>query len=263
MEGGIGHCADGQMTSEDNHESERGVSAKSSPHWENIHKRDASWRKQLIGDISDVFVVPRYVKLFYDTFGHRRDQDFFEVGSGNGDMSVAIQKANRGQIRRYVVSDYFAESVAWLRELGLEAMQADAQALPCGDGEYDAVIDFDVMHHVDRPRDMALEMMRVGRGRALLVESNGLSFPRRLLELTPGHRAAGERSYTPRAYKSFFEGHPGFRLTGFNLYPFLFPFKCPRWFLPVLVWFNHHVENIPLFRWQCSSVVIYVEYERE
>jgi len=235
---------------------------KDSPQWESIHRPDASWRKQLIGDISDVFVVPRYVKLFYDTFGAGRNQDFFEVGSGNGDMSVAILKANKGQIRRYVVSDYFPQAVEWLGKLGLNAVQADAQKLPCKDKEFDAVVDFDVMHHVERPRDMAKEMMRAGRGKALLVESNGVSVIRRLLEFTPGHRAAGERSYTPKQYRSFFDGHPGFRVTKFTIYPFLFPFKCPKWFLPILVWYNHRVEGIPFVRWQCSSVVIIVEYER-
>ena len=231
--------------------------------WAQIHTEDASWRKQLIGYISDIFVVPRYVKLFYDTFGAAKDQAFLEVGSGNGDMSRAILAANRGQIRRYVVSEYFEEGVQWLRKLGLEAIRADAQSLPCADAEYDAVIDFDVMHHVDHPRAMARELMRVGRGRTLLVESNGLSIVRRLLEFTPGHRAAGERSYTPGQYRAFFENQPGFRIKRFEIYPFLFPFKCPKWFLPTLVWFNHRVENIPFFRWQCSSVVIIVDYERD
>jgi SAM-dependent methyltransferase len=239
-----------------------GTRGDTQPSWAHIHSVDASWRKQLIGDISDVFVIPRYVKLFYDTFGDRKDQAFFEVGSGNGDMSRAILAANQGQIRRYVVSEYFDEGVKWLRNLGLDAVVADAQQLPCQDAEYDAVIDFDVMHHVERPRDMARELMRVGRGRTLLVESNGLSVPRRLLEFTPGHRAAGERSYTPSQYRAFFDNHPGFRVTRFEIYPFLFPFKCPKWFLPALTWFNHRVERIPIFRWQCSSVVIIVDYER-
>ncbi|MBZ5581194.1 MAG: class I SAM-dependent methyltransferase [Acidobacteriia bacterium] len=234
-----------------------------SPSWAGIHSEDASWRKQLIGDISDAFVVPRYVKLFYDTFGRGREQDFFEVGSGNGDMSRAILAANQGQIRRYVVSEYFEEGVAWLRKAGFEAVRADAQNLPCRDREYDAAIDFDVMHHVERPRDMARELMRVGRGRTLLVESNGLSLPRRLLELTPGRRAAGERSYTPKQYRSFFEGHSGYNVTRFEIYPFLFPFKCPKWFLPALVWLNRRIERVPFFRWQCSSVVMIVDYERE
>jgi hypothetical protein len=232
------------------------------PAWENIHTRDTSWRKQLVGDINDTFVVPRYVKLFYDTFGNLQNASFFEVGSGNGDLSRAILSANRGQIARYVVSEYFPEGVSWLQSIGLEAIKADAQDLPCSDAEYEAVVDFDVMHHVDRPRDMARELMRVGRGRTLLVESNGLSVPRRLLEFTPGHRAAGERSYTPRQYRSFFENQSGYRITNFVIYPFLFPFKCPRWFLPFLVWFNQRVERIPFFRWQCSSVVIVVDYER-
>ncbi|HEV3331554.1 MAG TPA: class I SAM-dependent methyltransferase [Bryobacteraceae bacterium] len=230
--------------------------------WASIHRKDASWRKQLIGEINDIFVVPRYVKLFYDTFGGRLGQTFLEVGSGNGDLSQAVLAANRGEIGSYTVSDYTPGTVAWLRELGLNAIQADAQALPCGDAEYDAVIDFDVMHHVDDPRAMAREMMRVGRGKGLLVESNGLSLPRRLLELTPGHRAAGERSYTPGRYRSFFQGHAGYTLTRFTIYPFLFPFKCPPKMLPALAWFNHKVERLPLIRWQCSSVAIVVEYER-
>jgi SAM-dependent methyltransferase len=230
--------------------------------WNSIHREDASWRKQLIGEISDAFVVPRYVKLFYDTFGAGRAQEFLEVGSGQGDLCAAILRANRGEIGRYVASDYFAESVGWLRSKGIDAIQADAQALPCQDAEYDAVIDFDVMHHVPRPREMAREMMRVGRGRALCVESNGLSIPRRLLELTPGHRAAGETSYSPWQYRRFFEGHPGYRLTSFRIYPFLFPFKCPRWFLPALIRFNKIIEKVPIARWQCSSVVITIDYER-
>ena len=59
--------------------------------------------------------------------------------------------------------------------------------------------------------------MRVGRGRLLLVESNGLSVVRRLLELTPGHRRAGERSYAPWTYRRFFQGHPGYAIDSFEM----------------------------------------------
>jgi hypothetical protein len=44
--------------------------------------------------------------------------------------------------------------------------------------------------------------------------------------------------------------------------PFLFPFKCPAWFLPLLIRFNELVEHLPLVRWQCSSVMIRVRYQR-
>ncbi len=230
--------------------------------WATIHGESESWRKKLVGEISDAFIIPRYVRFFYETFGQERGLDFCEIGAGNGDMSLALLAANPGTIRRYVASEVFPEGVAWLRKRGLEAVQADAEALPWGDGEFDVAVEFDVMHHVQHPRRMAREMMRVARGRCLLVESNGLSVFRRLRELTPGHRAAGERSYTPWTWRSFFVGHPGYELTSFWIAPFLFPFKCPRWFLPTLVRFNQLVEHVPGFRWQCSSVMIRVGYRR-
>jgi len=102
----------------------------------------------------------------------------------------------------------------------------------------------------------------VGRGRLLLVESNGLSIFRKMRELTPGHRRAGERSYTPWQYRGFFEGHRDYVLESFELAPFLFPFKCPQQFLPLLVRFNAIAERIPVLRWQCSSVWMRVRYRR-
>lgn len=230
--------------------------------WSAIHSQDASWRRKIVGDINEAFVVPRYVRLFYDTFGADRGLSVFEIGAGQGDLTRAILAANRGQVGRWVASECFPDGVAWLRRAGLEAIEADAQRLPCRDAEYDVVVEFDVMHHVARPRDMAREMMRVGRGRLLLVESNGLSVFRKLKELTPAHRAAGERSFAPRTWRGFFEGHDGYRLDRFVIFPFLFPFKCPRWALGALVAWNRAVEHIPVLRWQCSSVAITIEYSR-
>ncbi len=233
------------------------------PRWADIHGETSSWRKQLVGEINEAFVVPRYVRLFYDTFGDRRGLDFCEIGSGNGDLSVAVLAENHGGvIRRYLTSEMFAEGVDWLRKRGLQAVQADAHALPWNDEEFDASVDFDVMHHVHDPRAMAREMMRVARGRCLLVESNGLSVFRKLKELTPGHRAAGERSFTPRRWRRFFEGHAQFELIRFEVDPFLFPFKCPRRWLPLLVRFNQVIETVPVLRWQCSSLMIRIRYRR-
>jgi hypothetical protein len=232
------------------------------PDWSRIHDDSSSWRKKIVGEISDVFIVPRYVQFFYSHFGRETNASFFEVGSGNGDMSKAMLAANGGQIGRYVVSEYFPEGVEWLKKIGLDAIQADAQALPLRDASFDIVLEFDVMHHVPDQRAMAREMMRVGRGRCLLTESNGLSIFRKLKELTPGHRAAGEKSFTPGRWRSFFEGHHGYRLVRFEIFPFLFPFKVPHRLLPALVWWNRLIEKIPVLRWQCSSVAIYLEYER-
>ena len=230
--------------------------------WGSIHREDASWRKQLIGEISDAFVVPRYVKLFYDTFGAGRDQEFFEVGSGQGDLCTAILRENRGEIRRYVASDYFAESVTWLRAKGLEAVQADAQALPCADAAFDAVIDFDVMHHVARPRDMAREMMRAGpRARAV-----------RRVE-RPQHPAAAARAHAraPRgrreelhagAVPQLFRGSPGLSRHRVPHLSVPVPVQMPALVLARAGAVQPVIEKVPVARWQCSSVVITVAYER-
>lgn len=229
--------------------------------WKNIHSIDESWRKKIVGDISDAFVVPRMVKLFYSYFGNDKNLKVIEIGSGQGDVATAISKSNQGQISQWMASEYFEQGVTWLKSLGFQAMQIDACDTKLPDESYDISFTYDVMHHVPDQRTMAREMLRIARGRTLVVETNGLSIFRRLKELTPGHRRAGEKSFTPWTYRSFFEGH-GYTITRFEIFPFLFPFKVPGFLLKSLVWFNQIVEYIPLFKWQCSNVAIYIEYKK-
>lgn len=228
--------------------------------WKAIHSVDESWRRKIVGDINEAFVVPRYVELFYHYFGRDKGLDVIELGAGTGELSSAILAANAGQIGRWTASEFFDEGVEWLKKKKYdEVVKASATNTPFANTSYDVSVSLDVMHHVDDQRAMAREMMRIARGRCLLVESNGLSFLRKLMELTPGHRRAGERSFTPWTYRRFFEGH-GHTVTRFEILPFLFPFRVPRPMLPALVRFNRGIEHVPVFKWLCSSVTIYVEY---
>ena len=85
--------------------------------------------KQLIGDINDAFVVPRYVRLFYDTFGAVRNQSFFDVGSGTATCARPYWRATRDRLAG-VTSECFPEGVEWLRQRGLESILGDAMSLP-------------------------------------------------------------------------------------------------------------------------------------
>src|SRR6266540_896682 len=236
--------------------------SRGGPRWTDLHSNDEAWRKKLIGDISELFVIPRYVAFLQSKFGSERGLTFLELGSGTGDISRAVMASNQGQIGRYVLSEHYAEGVQALREKGFECELLDACAIDVADQAFDIVISWDVMHHVPEPRNMAAEMMRVARGRLMLEESNGLSVFRKIKELTPSYKAAGETSHTPRGWRSFFHGHSRYRIKTFEIFPILFPFKVPQPLLPALVRFNHWIEAVPIFRWQCSSVAIYVEYER-
>jgi len=229
--------------------------------WAGIHRPDQSWRTKLIGDLSSDYVMPRYVALFEKYLRRPGRFSFLELGAGNGEMAKRILEKKFDFVSRYAVSENFPEGVVWLKEKGLEAIQADAQNLPFEDGAFDVVHCFDVMHHVDDPRKMAREMLRTARGRLFLTESNGLSVGRKLMELTPAHRRAGERSYTPGQYRSFFNC-AGFRIVHFEIHPFVFPLYLPAYFSGMVKSFNQWIEGVPLLNWQCSNVYIYIEYEK-
>lgn len=226
--------------------------------WAKVHGQNESWRTRLIGDLSCSFVMPRYAELFEKYLGTKGKCSFLELGAGNGEMASLILQRKPPFIGSYTVSENFEEGVAWLKKKGLTAVLADAEQIPFPDASFDVVLCFDVMHHVRNPSKMAAEMMRTARGRLFFTESNGLSLGRKLMELTPGHRRAGERSYTPARYRSFFEQRP-YRVTHFEIHPFVFPLRLPA---RISVPFNRWIENVPFIKWQCSNVYMYIEYER-
>ncbi len=230
--------------------------------WKDIHSQERSWRQKILGDESADYVLGRYLRIFAEAFCDSPPSDFLELGSGNGDLSRLILNSHFDFIRRYVTSECFPDGVAWLRQRGLESLLLDAENIDLPDESFDVVISFDVMHHVDNPRNMAREMVRVSRGKLLLTEANGFSLGRKIMELTPGHRKAGEQSYAPFTYLRFFRSVPGIRIIRYAIYPFLFMVKAPGFLVPVLTAFSSALERIPLFKWQCANVAIYMEFER-
>ncbi|MBW2971246.1 hypothetical protein KY320_03740 [Candidatus Woesearchaeota archaeon] len=115
------------------------------------------------------------------------------------------------------------------------------------------VFAIDVMHHVSNPRKMAREMMRVSSKYIFLIEANGICIIRKVMErISKKYQAAGENSYKPWDYKSFFKG-----ANNFSIRPFLFmiPFTPKRLMKPV-IWLSETMEKIPLLRWQGSGVVM-------
>ena len=131
--------------------------------WASLHDSDTSWRSKKAGPLAQSFILPRYLKLFFQRFGNLKSLDFLELGAGNGEVSELILKNNNGCIRKYIASDFQEKLVFYLKNKGLEAKLINAEDIPEPDASFDVVLSFDAMHHVKSPEIMPKEMMIVGR----------------------------------------------------------------------------------------------------
>ena len=78
--------------------------------WSDFHTTDESWRTRLLGDLSAQYAIPRYVRLFMDTFGECEDWHFLEVGAGNGEVPLQIRDLDPTCVGRYWVTELFREA---------------------------------------------------------------------------------------------------------------------------------------------------------
>jgi len=220
--------------------------------WNQIWNEGLSWREKRLGAIAKRYVLPKYYQLFDRFFKEKGTMSILEVGAGAGEITHFVISQGPSYIADYMTTELTWEGCAHIRSLGIECKQMDAMALGFQDGAFDAVCCFDAMHHVSDPAKMAREMMRVALKYVFLIESNGLSLGRRLLETTRSYKSLGENSYSPWQYRSFFKSPP---IQQFDIHPFLF--AVPG--LPDFTWrwvarFSELLERIPFIRWQCSGV---------
>lgn len=202
--------------------------------------------------------LPKFAKLFCDAFSSKGPLDVLELGAGIGEMHDLITKTCPLCLASYTVSELAQEAVDMMAARGLRAVRLDACQAEEDDDSYDVVCCFDVMHHVEFPRCMAQEMLRVSRRWVYLCEANGISVVRKAGELGARARRFGERSYSPRRYRSFFEG-PLMQSIRIRPFYFLVPPGVGRRLVPVFRAISEVGERIPLLRWQSQSVEILVE----
>lgn len=210
------------------------------------------------GYIGIHYRLPKFAKLFCDTFAVKGPLNVLELGAGIGEMHDLISRMCSSCLASYTVSEYAQEAVDMMARRGLRALRLDACQIEQGDNSYDVVCSFDVMHHVEFPRRMAQEMLRVSRRWVYLCEANGISLVRKLGELNARARQFGEWSYLPRTYRSFFEG-PLMRSIKIKPFYFLVPYGVGRRLLPVFRAISEVGERIPLLRWQSQSIEILLE----
>lgn len=226
--------------------------SSSHSNWDQIWNKGLSEREKRLGAIVKRYVLPKYYRLFERFFKEKGNISLLDVGAGGGEMSHFIVSREPSYLNDYVATELTWQGCEQIRSLGIDCEQMDAVALGFQDGAFDAVCSFDVMHHVQAPATMAQEMLRVASKYIFLIESNGLSLGRKLLERTKSYRSLGEKSYFPWQYRSFFSSPS---IQRFEIRPFLFTLPG----LPDFTWrwvagFSELLERIPFIRWQCSGV---------
>jgi SAM-dependent methyltransferase len=102
------------------------------------------------------------IESLLDAAGVVSGSTVLEVASGLGDLSAAA--AARGAIPTGVDIAPAMLRAAAERHPGLTFVHGDAEALPFGDGEFDAVVGAFVINHLPEPKRGVAEMLRVSRG---------------------------------------------------------------------------------------------------
>lgn len=200
--------------------------------------------------------LPKSVSMLCERFKDHGPLDVLEVGAGVGEVARLLHRSGL-KIRRYVGVEYSFHASRRMRERGFVAAQMNAEQLGFADNSFDLVFCFDVLHHVNDPVKMGAEIVRVTRKHFLLSEPNHLSPVRRLGEIHAGARARGEKSYTPKTYRSFFQ-FDGSGVNKLDIDPFyvMVPPKAPRKLIPYVIKVSEAGQRIPGVRWIGQSLLI-------
>jgi SAM-dependent methyltransferase len=198
--------------------------------------------------------LPKSVSMLAERFKDSGPLEVLEIGAGIGEVARLLKRSGLA-IKRYVGIEYSFHAAKRMRQKGYVTAQMNAEQLAFADNSFDLVFCFDVMHHVNSPKRMAHEIVRVTRKHFLLSEPNHLSFARRLGEIHPGAKSRAERSFTPATYRKFFPASP---LTSIEIEPFyvLVPPKAPRVLIPYIIRVSEAGQKIPGVRWIGQSLLI-------
>jgi SAM-dependent methyltransferase len=117
-------------------------------------------------------------------------------------------------------------------------------------GRYDGAFLIGILHHVKTATPEVLRMLREVTGHLVVLEPNGNHLVRKLLELTPAYRAAGEDSFRRRTLERLFRD-AGYKVALRRRYN-LFPNFTPEALFRLLAPLEPRIEAMPGLRGLCT-----------
>ena len=184
--------------------------------------------------------------------GLERTARVLDLGCGDGAFSNCVLAGEFAAVDGFDLSEAGikrAEANApgpHVRFRHCDITRLDFSALP----RYDGAFLIGILHHVKAATPELIAALRRVTGRVVVLEPNGDHLLRRLLELTPSYRAAGEDSFGTRQLRMLFDG-AGFRCAVWrrlNLFPNLTPHPVFRLLRPL----EPAIEALPGLRALCT-----------
>jgi hypothetical protein len=117
-------------------------------------------------------------------------------------------------------------------------------------GTFDGVFMVGILHHVKARAPVIMRAVRDMTDRVVVLEPNGAHPIRKILELTPSYRAAGEDSFRHGQLAWIFTG-AGFQIAEHRRFN-LFPNQMPVWGFRLLRSLEEWIERTPLVRGLCT-----------
>jgi SAM-dependent methyltransferase len=186
------------------------------------------------------------------TLGLGPDARVLDLGCGDGAFANMVLARNFAAVDGYDLSEAgIRRAVAnapgpQVRFTHCDITRLDFAALP----RYDGAFLIGILHHVKAHTPALIEALRMATGRVVVLEPNGDHLLRRLLELTPSYRAAGEASFGTRQLQRLFEA-AGYRCRlrqRLNLFPNFTPQVLFRLLRPL----EPAIETTPGLRALCT-----------
>jgi len=184
--------------------------------------------------------------------GVKESGHVLDLGCGDGDF------ANLALAQHFAKVDGLDVSQAGIRRaranVPREGVQFDVCDITQADfskfPRYDAVFMMGILHHVKPNAPTLVRNLHKVTNRVIVLEPNGNHLLRKLMELTPAQRAAGDDSFRTRQLEKIFAeaGYARAVWRRFNL----FPNFTPRFVFKLLLPLETIVENTPMLRALCT-----------
>jgi len=176
-----------------------------------------------------------------------------DLGCGDGDLSAEVLSKEFDFVKAIDIS---APAIDYAKKRQLQNVSFEVgdicqfNELKISGGKWHCVFMMGILHHVKENASQIVNNVSKLTDYVIVQEPNGNNIGRKLLELLPAYRAAGENSFHKKDLLHIFESNGYFAcgIREFNI----FPNMTPEFIYSTLKRLNYIIEMTPLIQTLCT-----------